>query len=474
MSKYIFYDRKTVMLHCSVRRFGLAFASRRYRIRAKDEGNMTSGSTKPGARGISRRSILKAATATAGVAIGSDAIRGFPTIWAQNIKDIVLHHAGPPVTAIPAIAEQASKDLGFTVQMQASENADLLNRFLSQSSAIDCADISLVYMRYLIGRNVLQAIPLSKFKYWDQTIPLFTKGEYPDGRKAPQQGITPTMILYATDETGQKATGGAPTEWLTGIPTVTNGDTLGVRPDLTGRKVDSWADVLSPDFKGKAAIQDNPTIGIIDVAMALEARGDIKYANKGNMTKDEIDKTVKAMMELKQSGQFRSFWTSFDQSVNLMASGEVVIQSMWSPAVAAVRSRGIPCAFQPLKEGYRGWGYTMGVMKHVSGMKLDAFYDYMNWYTSGFEGAFIARQGYYSAQPENTRKYLTENEYGYWFGGKAAETDILSPFGKVMEKAGNVRDGGALWDRLGNIAVWNSVMDEDRYVTRRWNEFITS
>ena len=55
---------------------------------------------------------------------------GFPTIWAQNIKDIVLYHAGPPVTAIPAIVEQATKDLGFTVQMQASENADLLNRFL--------------------------------------------------------------------------------------------------------------------------------------------------------------------------------------------------------------------------------------------------------------------------------------------------------------------------------------------------------
>jgi putative spermidine/putrescine transport system substrate-binding protein len=435
---------------------------------------MTSGTTRPGSKGISRRAMLKGAASVTGAAIGSDAITGFPTIWAQNIKDIVLHHAGPPVTAIPAIAEQASKDLGFTVQMQASENADLLNRFLSQSSAIDCADISLVYMRYLIGRNILQTIPVAKFKYWDQTIPLFTKGEYPDGRKAPQQGITPTMILYATDETGQKATGGAQSEWLTAIPTVTNGDTLGIRPDLVGRKIDSWADVLSPEYKGKAAIQDNPTIGIIDVAMALEARGDIKYGNKGNMTKEEIDKTVKAMLEIKQSGQFRSFWTSFDQSVNLMASGEVVIQSMWSPAVAAVRSRGIPCTFQPLKEGYRGWGYTMGVMKHVTGMKLDAFYDYMNWYTSGFEGAFIARQGYYSAQPENTRKYLTENEYGYWFGGKAAETDILSPFGKVMEKAGNVRDGGALWDRLGNIAVWNSVMDEDRYLTRRWNEFITS
>jgi putative spermidine/putrescine transport system substrate-binding protein len=435
---------------------------------------MTSG-IKHAARSLSRRGLMKGGAALAGAAIGSNAISGFPTIWAQNIKDVVLHHAGPPVTAIPAIAEQATKDLGFTVQMQASENADLLNRFLSQASAIDCADVALTNQRYLIGRNVLQAIPVGKFKYWDQTLPLFTKGEYPDGRKIVQQGITPTMILYATDASGQKVTkGGTPSDFVTGIPTVTNGDTLGIRPDLVGRKIDSWADVLSPEFKGRAAIQDNPTIGIIDIAMAMEARGDLKYGDKGNMTKAEIDKTIDTMLEVKRSGQFRSFWSSFDQSVNLMASGEVVIQSMWSPAVAAVRSRGIACTFQPLKEGYRGWGYTLGLMKHVDGLKLDCFYEYMNWYSAGFPGSFIAREGYYSAQPDTARKYLTANEAGYWFDGKAAETDILSPFGKVMEKAGNVRDGGTLWQRLGNIAVWNSVMDEDRYLTRRWNEFITS
>ena len=235
----------------------------------------------------------------------------------------------------------------------------------------------------------------------------------------------------------------------------------------------SWADLLAPEFKGRAALQDNPTVGVIDVAMAVEARGDIKYGNKGNMTKQEIDKTIFLMQAIKHDGQFRSFWSSFDQSVNLMASGEVVIQSMWSPAVAAVRSRGIPCAFQPLKEGYRGSGYTLGAMKHVSGLKLDCFYEYMNC-NGGYQGAFIAREGYYSAQPENAKKYLTQAEWDYWYGGKAAATDIVNPFGKLMEKGGNVRDGGDIWQRRGNIAVWNSVMDEDRYLTRRWNEFITS
>jgi hypothetical protein len=127
-----------------------------------------------------------------------------------------------------------------------------------------------------------------------------------------------------------------------------------------------------------------------------------------------------------------------------MASGEVVIQSMWSPAVTAVRIRGIPCIFQPLKEGYRGWGYTLAPMQHLSGLKLDCFYEYMNWYTSGFQGAFIAREGYYSSVPENTKKFLTEAEWDYWYGGKPAATDIVDPFGKLVEKAGRTRDGGRI------------------------------
>ena len=67
----------------------------------------------------------------------------------------------------------------------------------------------------------------------------------------------------------------------------------------------------------------------------------MKYGDKGNMTKPEIDKTIAFLIEQKKAGQFRAFWKSFQESVDLMSSGEVVIQSMWSPAVTAVRSKGI-------------------------------------------------------------------------------------------------------------------------------------
>jgi hypothetical protein len=154
-------------------------------------------------------------------------------------------------------ANRSTKDLGFTIRMQATENADLLNRFLSQSSAIDVGDVSIVFMKHVVGRNVLQAIPVSKYKYWDQTIPLFTKGVYPDGRKASTQGVAPYSVLYATGADGQKFSKG-PSDWLTGIQTITNADTLGIRPDLVGRPISSWADLISPEFKGRAALQDQP------------------------------------------------------------------------------------------------------------------------------------------------------------------------------------------------------------------------
>jgi putative spermidine/putrescine transport system substrate-binding protein len=71
----------------------------------------------------------------------------------------------------------------------------------------------------------------------------------------------------------------------------------------------------------------------MDAAMVMQSLGTMKYVDKGNMTRAEIDKTIAFLIETKKSGQFRAFWKTFDESVNLIASGRVVIQSMWSPAV---------------------------------------------------------------------------------------------------------------------------------------------
>src|SRR5206468_1283631 len=167
---------------------------------------------------LSRREVLKGAAATAGMIAGSGAIGGFPTIWAQNLKDIKLVQVGGSYSAIIDIAKQATKDLGFQVEMQTGAHDALLNRFVTQPNSVDIAD------------------------------------------------------------------------------------TLGTRPDIVKRPIEHWHELLNPEFKGRAAILDVPSIGIMDAAMAIESRGDIKYGDKGNMTKEEIDKTIKILIDAKKSG----------------------------------------------------------------------------------------------------------------------------------------------------------------------------
>jgi putative spermidine/putrescine transport system substrate-binding protein len=255
---------------------------------------------------------------------------------------------------------------------------------------------------------------------------------------------------------------------------VYNADTLGIRPDLIKRPIDSWKELLSPEFKGKASILNIPSIGIMDAAMVVEALGLHKYPDKGNMTKKEIDLTIKTLIEAKKAGQFRSLWKDFNESVNLMASGEVVIQSMWSPAVTAVRSKGIACVYQPLKEGYRAWAAGFGLPATLSGRKLDGAYEFINWFLDGWAGAYLNRQGYYSAVLETAKSKMEAYEWAYWMEGKPAEKDIKSPSGQVLEKAGKVRDGGSYEQRMGGIACWNATMDENTYLVQKWNEFVAA
>ena len=318
-------------------------------------------------------------------------------------------------------------------------------------------------------QGVVQGVEIAKIKNWAQLTPLYTEGTFA-GKEVSRQGDSPFEFIYRDGKDGKNFAAGK-TDWVNFVPSVFNADTLGIRPDLVGREITSWGDLFSPDFKGKTAIQNIPTIGIMDAMMALEATGEIKYGDKGNPTQEELTTTIAKLIDLKKAGHFRALWNTFDESVNLMASGEVVIQSMWSPAVTAVRTQGINCTYQPLKEGYRGWGNGLALMSHLDGIKLDAAYEYVNWYNSGWVGGFIAKQGYYSANVETAKAALTENERGFFYEGKAATADITSPTGEKTNSAGDVRDGGSYEERFSQVAVWNNLMDQAEFLFAKWNEF---
>lgn len=436
---------------------------------------MARNETPTGTARVTRRAALKGAAAIAGAAAGSGAPAGFPTIWAQEIKDITLRHIGVSYSVVQAIGDQASKDLGFKVSMQNLDTSTAITRFITQPQSVDIPDLEGWQTKVAVARGLLQGIEVKRIKQFDNILPIFTKGEY-EGRKVSRQGISPYEAMYIDSPHSTKIVEGVH-DYMTFLPQVYNADSMGYRPDLVGHPITEWKELLSPTYKGRAAILDVPNIGIMDAALALESRGDIVYKNKGNMTRPEIDTTINALIELKKKGQFRATWTTFEQSVELMAAGEVEIQSMWSPAVTAVLAKGIPCIYAPVnlrpdgKEGYRGWCNGMGLMRHLSGKKLEAAYEYLNWYYSGWQGGFVARHGYYSPVPSTAEKFMTPNEYGYWYLGKPATDVIKDPYGQPIAKAGAVRDGGSFIERFTNISCWNTVMDENQYMIQRWNEF---
>lgn len=422
--------------------------------------------------GMSRRSLLKGTAAVTAAAASSGVITGFPMIWAQNIKNVTLRQFGTGVSNLNAIAEKCKEDLGFSLQLTSLDSDSVTQRAVTQPKSYDIADIEYWICKKVFPSGAMQALDTSRLKNFDKISPLFINGKLtPDSEIA--QGTAPHTVGFVESQNGTSFAS-EQTNWMTLIPTIYNADTLGIRPDLVGRPITNWRDIMDPAFKGKTSILNIPSIGIMDAAMICESMGEVQYGDKGNMTREEIDKTMAILTEAKKNGQFRAFWKSFDESVNLMASGEVVIQSMWSPAVAAVRSRGIPCVYQPLEEGYRAWGGGLGIAAHLSGLELDAAYEYIDWYLSGWVGAYLNRQGYYSAAPETSKKYMTDDEWNFWIEGKEAKGDIVNPDGKLMEKAGAVRDGGSYWDRMGQVACWNSVMDENKHMVRKWNEFIVS
>ena len=407
------------------------------------------------------------------------ALKGMAAILATGVAPVVLaqekptlRYLGTAVNQDKAIAEKFEADTGIRIQYVAVTTDEVTKRAVTAPSSFDLIDTEYFSLKKIVPTGNLLGIDARRIKNADKITSLFTKGEVA-GKKVGDQGTAPKKVMYLP---GANATtfAASPTQFMTLIPTVYNADTLGIRPDLIKRPISSWAELLNPEFKGRASILNIPSIGIMDAAMVVEAKGLHKYADKGNMTRAEIDLTIKTLIEAKKAGQFRALWKDFNESVNLMASGEVVIQSMWSPAVTAVRSKGIDCTFQPLKEGYRAWAAGFGIPKTVSGKKLDAAYEFINWFLDGWAGAYLNRQGYYSAVLETAKAKMEPYEWAYWMEGKPAAKDIKSPQGDVIAKAGSVRDGGSYEQRMGGIACWNAVMDENEYMVRKWNEFVAA
>ncbi|MEM9400708.1 MAG: extracellular solute-binding protein [Verrucomicrobiota bacterium] len=417
---------------------------------------------------IKRRAFLRNLSQGA---VASTFLTSAPYIIAK--PKIKLRVMGTHVTLQEELRQRAQKDLGFEINFEAAGSAAVLHKASTQPESFDLYEQWSNSINVLWQAEAIQPIDISRLTHWNE-INNITK----TGRIVPEAkigyGDAPYKLLYVQDD---ETLDSSPTNAISFLPYVHNVDSFGYNSDVIPRgkayETESWSWLFDEKYKGKVALINAPTIGLFDAALAAQSLGLIKFKNIGNMTRAEVDAFFDILIDLKKQGHFRGFWNSVPESIHFMKNHEVIIQSMFSPAVSSLNGQSVPCISAAPKEGYRAWHGVMCLSRSTTDYVKDAAYDYMNWWLSGWPGAFIARQGYYISNPERSRPLLSNHEWDYWYDGKPAEVPLKGTHGKISVQGGSVRNGGSYTKRFSNVAVWNTVMDTYEYTLMRWGEFIS-
>ena len=392
--------------------------------------------------------------------------------FVQTNGKITLRILGTSVTLIEPIRAQAQADLGLDLEFTVLDGVSAQLNAVTKPGGYDVYDQWFHNMEIAWTSGAIRPVEIDRIAKWDLVNDLSKHGSLRPGDPI-GQGDAPVHQLYVRP--GRRL-GSQPSEQIVALPCVHNVDAFGYNTDVIARGeayvAESWSWLLDPRYAGRVGLLTDPAIGVIDAALAAEACGLMEFHDPGNLSIGEIDRLVTLLIAKKKEGHFAAFWSSVDEAVEQMRSGQVDLESLWSPGVIALRAAGVPVRTAAPKEGYRAWHGCLALSARIAGRELDAAYEYLNWWLSGWPGAVMARQGYYISVPEPVKPHMSSPEWDYWYLGKPARENLANPYGQTVVRAGEVRNGGSYWDRVSHIRVWNSTMDEHNYLVRRWQDFL--
>ncbi len=196
-----------------------------------------------------------------------------------------------------------------------------------------------------------------------------------------------------------------------GAPIVFNADSFGYNTDLVkDAEPLSWGTVFENEaFLGKVAIEDTWLTTLPNAALYLIGKGK-KITDPANMTPEEVKMVVDFLIERKKAGQFRAFWHSYEESVDLLGNGEVAIEQCWEPVTKQLQREGKNIRYASAREGYSKWMIGAYVPSQAKGERLARAYKTIDWFLGGRYGALMAvQQGYATANPLASLKFASEN-----------------------------------------------------------------
>ena len=206
---------------------------------------------------ISRRSVLKGTVAAAGVAAGAG-ISGFPTVWAQDIKDIEIRMVGTAVTISSAYEAMAEEALGFTFSMTAVDLNTIAQRAMTQPRSADLFEPDLEQFPQVFPFGTMQAIDSTKLEHFDQLLGIFKASGKVHADAWYGQGMNPSRYCYTSDIESTDFVAPESTQWMTILPGTFNADTLGCQPEKIGRPIESWPSSSTPSSTARRRCRTSP------------------------------------------------------------------------------------------------------------------------------------------------------------------------------------------------------------------------
>ncbi|MCF4165327.1 extracellular solute-binding protein [Zavarzinia compransoris] len=216
---------------------------------------------------------------------------------------------------------------GYTFQKTLISSTDeIITKLRLDSSAVDVCTPYFVNDDFLAEEGLLAPLDLAQ-------IPNFEK-------------IHPTIKQYAESNMSQDGT------WYA-CP-FTYGSLCMVYDSKEIPAPTSWADLMKPEYKGKAAITADYQGNIFAMARVLG------IANPHRMTRDELAKTTELMIDLKKN-HLKAIAPSYGDLINMYVNKEIVISQGWEPLSAWIGDGETVKIAYP-KEGSFGFieGYGIG------------------------------------------------------------------------------------------------------------------
>ena len=322
---------------------------------------------------LSRRQVLKAAAGGA-VLVSAGPLRQ------ARAADTTVRVYGVNTSTLKAGWDAFTERTGLT--MEYTETTADLGVFIREVVANEIGD---VYDFFIIDIGMQRKLgPEGYFLQVDENHPQLTNW------KTVEQGYKGSIMV---EEGGRQV--------AYGVPNMFNADSFGFWPEALGvnpQDTLDWSYMFENDRTlGRVGVDTSWAQSMTHIAMYVKATGKVDVKDNTDLAPEEAKAVMDWAIERKRAGQFRTFFSGFDEQVHLLGSQEVDCLNCWEPAVREVNNqKGEVVVYYAFADFYFKWGNAIYIAKQAAERgNLDNIYKAINYFLGGEYRAQQARdRGY--------------------------------------------------------------------------------